>query len=83
MKLVEDDVDDMKNDKVGPQVTARSRRDVMKMGVSAAMVMLNSQRGLARGPVPRPGLMPQTGWKNDANRGTDRWMTRLARSLDM
>jgi 2-methylcitrate dehydratase len=40
------------------------------MGIGAAMAMLNAQRGLAQGPAPQPGVMTQTGWKNDANRAS-------------
>ncbi len=60
----------MKNDEVGPPMTDRGRRDVMKMGVGAAIAMLNAQRGSAQVPASRLGIVTQTDGKNDAYRSS-------------
>ena len=61
----------MEGDKVSPPVPEFGRRDLMKMGASAAMTALVSQTATAEDPPSRSvAVMTQSGWKNDSGRSS-------------
>ena len=60
----------MKDDKLRQATTKRGRRDLIKMGVGAAVTALNARKALAQGLAPGPAVLTRTGWKNTARRSS-------------
>ena len=48
----------------------KGRRDLIKMGVGAAVTALNARKALAQGLAPGPAVLTRTGWKNTARRSS-------------
>jgi 2-methylcitrate dehydratase len=52
------------------QVTGTARRDLMKLGVGAAMTLLGADQGRAQNEKAGPGSVTRTGWKNQSRRAS-------------